>query len=211
MAINVFSLSFFIKSTHVIRRMETNGNGNDEGLPPPPPPPAEVPPNVVPVKADELPPEPVKKKPSRFPIARKGLGTKGSKLQLLTNHFKVDVNNKDGHFFHYSVRPFCFSCLSLRMVFLRLSMLSRVIHLMHEQVALFYEDGRPVEGKGAGRKVLDRVQETYSAELDGKNFAYDGEKSLFTVGSLPRNKLEFTVVLDDVVSSRLIFLSLFGC
>ncbi|KAI9079531.1 hypothetical protein K1719_038503 [Acacia pycnantha] len=148
---------------------EPNGNGNDDSLPPPPPPP-EVPPNVVPVKAEELPPEPVKKKPSRVPIARRGLGSKGSKLQLLTNHFKVDVNNKDGHFFHYSV-------------------------------ALFYEDGRPVEGKGVGRKVLDRVQETYSSELAGKDFAYDGEKSLFTVGALPRNKLEFTVVLEDMISN----------
>jgi eukaryotic translation initiation factor 2C len=65
-----------------------------------------------------------------------------------------------------------------------------------------YEDGRPVEGKGVGRKVIDRVKETYDSELSGKDFAYDGEKSLFTVGSLPRNKLEFTVVLEDVQSNR---------
>lgn len=71
------------------------------------------------------------------------------------------------------------------------------------QVALFYEDGRPVEGKGSGRKILDRVQETYNSELNGKDLAYDGEKTLFTIGSLAQNKLEFTVVLDDVTSSRL--------
>lgn len=71
-----------------------------------------------------------------------------------------------------------------------------------EQVALFYEDGRPVDGKGIGRKVLDRVHETYDTELAGKDFAYDGEKSLFTIGALPRNKLEFTVVLEEVASSR---------
>lgn len=70
------------------------------------------------------------------------------------------------------------------------------------QVALFYEDGRPVDAKGIGRRVLDRVQETYDSELSGKQFAYDGEKSLFTVGALPRNKLEFTVVLEDVISNR---------
>lgn len=73
---------------------------------------------------------------------------------------------------------------------------------MSEQVALFYEDGRPVDAKGIGRRVLDRVQETYDSELSGKQFAYDGEKSLFTVGALPRNKLEFTVVLEDVTSNR---------
>ncbi|KAL3530098.1 hypothetical protein ACH5RR_009420 [Cinchona calisaya] len=132
-------------------------------LPPPPP----VPPNVTPIKAES---EPVKKR-LRVPIPRRGLGTKGQKIQLLTNHFKVSVKNVDGQFFHYSV-------------------------------ALFYEDGRPVDGKGIGRRVLDRVQETYDTELAGKKFAYDGEKSLFTVGPLPRNKLEFTVVLEDVTSNR---------
>lgn len=65
-----------------------------------------------------------------------------------------------------------------------------------------YEDGHPVDAKGIGRRVMDRVQETYSSELSGKDFAYDGEKSLFTIGSLPRNKMEFTVVLEDVSSSR---------
>lgn len=148
-----------------------DGNGNDS-LPPPPP---IIPPNVVPLKAEEVPlkadPEPGKKKVQRLPIARRGLGTKGKEVSLLTNHFKVNVTNVDGHFYHYSV-------------------------------SLAYEDGRPVDGKGIGRRVLDRVHETYDTELAGKDFAYDGEKSLFTVGALPRNKLEFTVVLEDVSSAR---------
>ncbi|XVF46380.1 hypothetical protein PTKIN_Ptkin03bG0022300 [Pterospermum kingtungense] len=145
---------------------EADGNGAaQDSLPPPPP----VPPNVVPIKAESD--EPAKKKVVLLPMARRGLGSKGQKISILTNHFKVNVGNVDGQFFHYSV-------------------------------SLFYEDGRPVEGKGVGRKVIDRVQETYSSELDGKQFAYDGEKSLFTVGSLPRNKLEFTVVLDEVTSNR---------
>ena len=75
------------------------------------------------------------------------------------------------------------------------------MHLV-QQVSISYEDGCPVDGKGVGRKVIDRVHETYRSDLDGKDFAYDGEKSLFTVGSLPRNKLEFTVVLEDVTSNR---------
>ncbi|GKE44583.1 argonaute 4-like protein, partial [Tanacetum coccineum] len=61
-----------------------------------------------------------------------------------------------------------------------------VVLLQFLLVALFYEDGRPVDGKGVGRKVLDQVHETYESELAGKEFAYDGEKSLFTVGALPR-------------------------
>lgn len=145
-----------------------DGNGSADALPPPPPPPppVEIPPNVVPVKAE---PEPPKKK--RAPMARRGLGTRGQKIQLLSNHFKVNISNVDGHFFHYSVN-------------------------------VMYEDGRPVDGKGVGRKVIDRVHETYDTELAGKDFAYDGEKSLFTVGALPHNKLEFTIVLEDVVSAR---------
>ncbi|ESW13558.1 hypothetical protein PHAVU_008G206600 [Phaseolus vulgaris] len=141
---------------------ETNGTENEGSLPPPPP---AIPSDVVPVKL-----EPEKKKVLRLPIARRGLASKGTKLRLLTNHFRVNVGNTDGHFFQYSV-------------------------------SLSYEDGRPVEGKGVGRKVLDRVQETYNSELNGKNFAYDGEKTLFTLGSLARNRLEFTVVLEDVVST----------
>ena len=71
-----------------------------------------------------------------------------------------------------------------------------------EQVALFYDDGRPVEQKGVGRKVLDKVHETYHSDLDGKQFAYDGEKTLFTFGALPSNKMDFSVVLEEVSSAR---------
>ncbi|XP_052203898.1 protein argonaute 4-like [Diospyros lotus] len=147
---------------------EKDGNGAAGGLPPPPP----VPPNVVPLRAqEEQGTEALKKKIVRLPMERRGLGSKGQKIMILTNHFKVNVTNVEGYFYHYSV-------------------------------TVSYEDGRPVDGKGVGRKVIDRVKETYDSELSGKDFAYDGEKSLFTVGSLPRNKLEFTVVLEDLSSNR---------
>ncbi|KAJ1431556.1 Ribonuclease H-like superfamily [Sesbania bispinosa] len=60
-------------------------------------------------------------------------------------------------------------------------------------------DGHPVEG--LGRKVIDKLCETYGV-LQNKNFSYDGEKSLFTVGSLPLNKEEFEVVLEEVSPRR---------
>ncbi|KAL5076332.1 hypothetical protein RYX36_015316 [Vicia faba] len=148
-----------------------NGNGLEESLPPPPP---VVPSDVVPLKAEEVlsaPHEPVKKKITRLPVARRGLGSKGQKISLLTNHFNVNIGKNDGYFFQYSV-------------------------------AFSYEDGRPVEGKGVGRKIMDRVQETYASDLNGKEFAYDGEKSLFTIGSLPQNKLEFEIVLEEARSNR---------
>ncbi|KAL2557292.1 Protein argonaute 4 [Forsythia ovata] len=144
--------------------LDQEGNNAPEGLPPLPP----IPPSAVPMKPES---ESEMKKVFRAPMARRGLGTRGQKVPILTNHFKVKVASVDGHFFQYSV-------------------------------ALFYEDGRPVDEKGVGRKVLDRVHDTYDTELAGKDFAYDGEKSLFTVGPLPRNKLEFTVVLEDVTTNR---------
>lgn len=69
---------------------------------------------------------------------------------------------------------------------------------------LKYEDDRPVEGKGIGRKVIDKLQQTYRAELSNKDFAYDGEKSLFTVGGLPQVNNEFTVVLEDASTGKLV-------
>uniref|UniRef100_A0A0D9Y6P3 Piwi domain-containing protein n=1 Tax=Oryza glumipatula TaxID=40148 RepID=A0A0D9Y6P3_9ORYZ len=67
----------------------------------------------------------------------------------------------------------------------------------HYYVNLKYEDDRPVDGKGIGRKVLDKLQQTYASELANKDFAYDGEKSLFTIGALPQVNNEFMVVLED--------------
>lgn len=49
---------------------------------------------------------------------------------------------------------------------------------------------------------MDKVHETYHTEMAGMSFAYDGEKSLFTIGSLPSKKLRFTVVLEDASSNR---------
>ncbi|KAL6515147.1 Protein argonaute-4 [Orobanche hederae] len=138
------------------------------GAVPPPPPPPPVPKGVVPIKVAA--PMEIK----RLPMARRGLGTRGQKINLYTNHFNVKISSAvlDGFFYQYSV-------------------------------AITYEDGNPVEAKGVGRKILDKVQQTYESELDGKDFAYDGEKSLFTIGPLPQNKLEFDVVLGDDSFSRI--------
>ncbi|ESQ42126.1 hypothetical protein EUTSA_v10015501mg [Eutrema salsugineum] len=96
-------------------------------------------------------------KSALLPIARRGNGSKGQKIQLRTNHFRV---------------------------------------------AITYEDGNPVVAKGIGRKILENVQDTYKSDLGSKYFAYDGDKTLFTVGPLPANKLDFSVVLEDMSCSR---------
>ncbi|KAF5948492.1 hypothetical protein HYC85_014449 [Camellia sinensis] len=64
-------------------------------------------------------------------------------------------------------------------------------------VSICSEDNRAVESK-----VVDKLYKTYSSKLAGKGFAYDGEKSLYTVGPLPQNNFEFTVVLGESFAKR---------
>ncbi|MFS7921905.1 putative post-transcriptional gene silencing PAZ-Argonaute family [Helianthus anomalus] len=69
-------------------------------------------------------------------------------------------------------------------------------------VSITSEDNIAIENKVLGRKILDKLYQTYSSELSGKKFAYDGEKSLYTVGPLSKNKYEFTIVLEDSYANR---------
>ncbi|KAM2156159.1 hypothetical protein ACFX1R_041888 [Malus domestica] len=75
-------------------------------------------------------------------------------------------------------------------------------YFFHYSIDMFYEDGTPVTANAIGRKVVEKVKETYDRDLGRKEFAYDGQKNLFTVGSLPHKRLDFVVVLDNISSSR---------
>lgn len=72
------------------------------------------------------------------------------------------------------------------------------------QVRITSEDKIAVEGKGIGRKLIDRLYQTYSSELGGKKFAYDGDKALYTLGPLPQRRLEFSVVLEETFSKQFV-------
>ncbi|RLM91552.1 protein argonaute 4B [Panicum miliaceum] len=81
--------------------------------------------------------------------------------------------------------------------------LQQTVTICHTQVNLKYEDDQPVAQKGVGRKVIDKLQETYASDLENLNFfAYDGEKSLFTIGALQNVKDVFTVVVEDASSAK---------
>lgn len=41
--------------------------------------------------------------PKRSVINRRGIGTEGRHISLLTNHFKVSINTSDAIFYQYSV------------------------------------------------------------------------------------------------------------
>ncbi|KAG2712099.1 hypothetical protein I3843_04G101300 [Carya illinoinensis] len=138
------------------------GSQEAGGTPSLPPPPPIGQPNVKPERVAT---------PKYSIISRRGVGTTGRRIPLLTNHFKVSVDFQDAVFYQYSV-------------------------------SITSEDNRAVEGKGIGRKLIGRLYQTYSSELAGKRFAYDGEKSLYTVGPLPQNKFEFQVVLEESIAKR---------
>ncbi|KAK1273917.1 Protein argonaute 16 [Acorus gramineus] len=74
-------------------------------------------------------------------------------------------------------------------------------YFYHYSVAIKSDEKQAVEGKGIGRNVIDRLYQTYKSELSEKQFAYDGEKSLFTVGPLPQNYMEFQVILEETSAS----------
>ncbi|KAM0859754.1 hypothetical protein ACQ4PT_046986 [Festuca glaucescens] len=111
--------------------------------------------------------------PEMLPITRpRELGTRGRRISLLTNHFKVSWKQSDDFFYHYDVK-------------------------------LKYDDDQPVVGEGVGRKVMKQLREAYSLELAGKEFAYDGWKSLFTVGPLQVKNYVLDVVVDDASSRKI--------
>ncbi|GKB96912.1 argonaute 4A-like protein [Tanacetum coccineum] len=167
------------------------------------------------------PPPPIVHNPNRTPTARGELGTKGLRIPLLTNHFRVQLERTEDFFYQYSAHtplvvtelvqlPYnptvatfrgkqalnlqgqlCFSS----MVF-KLGHFILIVHLWR------YCTRMGVEAKGVGRRVLDRVHNFYNSEFEGKGFAYDGEKTLFTVGPLHKKILEFPVVMENLSSNR---------
>ena len=58
------------------------------------------------------------------------------------------------------------------------------------------KNNKQVDGMGVRRKVI------YASELTNVNFAYDGDKSLFTIGALPHVKNVYTVVVEDASSAK---------
>lgn len=66
-------------------------------------------------------------------------------------------------------------------------------------------DKNAAQSKVYGRKIVNRLFEIYSKELKNKRFVYDGERSLVTIGPLPQNNFELTVVLEDSSARQLIW------
>ncbi|KAJ0978050.1 hypothetical protein J5N97_013524 [Dioscorea zingiberensis] len=106
----------------------------------PPPPP--IPPNVTPAKADDDRVSPPKKssKPKRVPMARPQGQTRKGQPISLLTN----------HF--------------------RVSVRNVDDYFYHYSVSLKYEDDRPVDGKGIGRRVIDKLHQTYDTELGNKDF-----------------------------------------
>nr|AJA90771.1 Argonaute 4 [Ginkgo biloba] len=89
-------------------------------------------------------------------------------------------------------RPVQLLCNHFRVTF------TNIQDSFHYNVTITAEGRPPVTNKVLCRKIMDKVKEIYGqSELDNKEFAYDGEKSMFTIGPLTRNNVECFVVLED--------------
>ncbi|CAH2070229.1 unnamed protein product [Thlaspi arvense] len=138
------------------------------------------------------------------PMARSGNGSKGPKIHLLTNHFGVNFSKVESQdFFQYSVKLLLFSLMSYsHHCFEVLATVGSIcLFDLWIQVAITYQDGKPVEAKRIGRKILEKVQKNCQSDnLGSKYFAYDGDKTLYTVGPLPGKVLSFSVALEEMFS-----------
>uniref|UniRef100_A0A8R7VCA0 PAZ domain-containing protein n=1 Tax=Triticum urartu TaxID=4572 RepID=A0A8R7VCA0_TRIUA len=139
-------------------------DGGPDEVPPPPPP---LPPDVVPIKAKE---DVAEELPPNKPAKPKRLSMARPGLGKRGNTIQLLAN-------HYKV-----------------SLKGSEEFFYHYHVNLKYEDDKPVVEKGIGRKVQDKLVQTYRSELANKDFAYDGEKSLFTIGALPQVNSLFSII-----------------
>ncbi|KAJ8459913.1 hypothetical protein OPV22_032839 [Ensete ventricosum] len=107
--------------------------------------------------------------PTYHLMTRPGYGAEGRRIRLVANHFDVKLTKTDAVFYQYTLT------------------------ITPDDVWGY----KAAQNKVYGRKIVNRLYEIYSKELNNKRFAYDGGSSLFTVGPLPQNNFEFTVVLED--------------
>ncbi|KAK1389078.1 hypothetical protein POM88_017256 [Heracleum sosnowskyi] len=108
----------------------------------------------------------------RVMFTRPGFGRIGNHIELEANHFKVSVNSPEDEI------------------------------LYQYNVLISCEDHTAIKDKWIGRKIIDKLYGTRSSEMAGKRVAFDGEKALYTVGPLPRNRQVFTVVLAESIAKR---------
>ncbi|XP_010688916.2 protein argonaute 16 [Beta vulgaris subsp. vulgaris] len=66
-------------------------------------------------------------------------------------------------------------------------------------VKITSEDGRLIESKSIRVKIIDKLFQTNSFELDAKRFAFDGKDNLYTVGPLPQKISYFTLTYEESI------------
>lgn len=169
--------------------MEKEAGGYPLSLPPPP---AIKSPTVKPEKLDI---------PKHSIISRQGFGTAGRPISLVVNHFKASIKCPYKSFYQYTVSLSSLICDVYSPQWSNMTL--NVLYDM--QVSITWGDNEAVLIKGLKRKVVDKLYQTYFSELARRRYAYDGEQSLYTVGPLHENRLEFAVVLEESFAKRCVF------
>ncbi|KAL1542008.1 protein argonaute 4A-like [Salvia divinorum] len=80
--------------------------------------------------------------------------------------------------------------------FFKVAVVGALDDFYHYDISIFREDGSEIASKNVRRAVVEELSEMYKQELAGKRLVYDGVGSLFTLGPLPQNVLEFSVVME---------------
>ncbi|MCO5608592.1 hypothetical protein L7F22_062805 [Adiantum nelumboides] len=109
-------------------------------------------------------------------MKRPALGKAGRSIDVLCNHFMVTYGGSQD-VCHYDVS------------------------ITDSGSAPGGNDG--IANKNLCRTIMSKLYQVYGADqFGGKRFAYDGEKSLFTPGSLQFQTQEFTVLLDETAINK---------
>nr|ATG34093.1 argonaute 16 [Suaeda salsa] len=57
----------------------------------------------------------------------------------------------------------------------------------------------PIENKSKRRKIIDKLFLAHSSKLDARRFVFDGKDTLYTVGPLPQESFDFTLMYEESI------------
>ncbi|KAL9244297.1 hypothetical protein vseg_018089 [Gypsophila vaccaria] len=93
-------------------------------------------------------------------------------------------------------------CISLLVNHLKVSIGNPDEAFYHYTVKITSGDDAPIERKSVSVKIIDKLYQAYSSELNGKVYVFDGKKNLYTFSPLSQKKLEFILTLEEPFAQK---------
>ncbi|KAK9676555.1 hypothetical protein RND81_11G084800 [Saponaria officinalis] len=88
-------------------------------------------------------------------------------------------------------------CISLLVNHLKVSIRNPDVAFYHYSVKITSGDDVPIECKSISIKIIDKLFQTYSSELNGKVYVFDGKKNVYTFAPLSQKTFEFTLTHEE--------------